>query len=116
MLVRLSRVLDEALAPAGRSFGSDAAQPFEWIPRIRDRLFELLSGFDPGDDDSVRSDVERPLDQPAVEFRDSHERDGLAADGRAQMFDDVFPVEMPVLGIDHDPVQAERDRHLGDAG
>ena len=78
-------------------------------------LAELLDRLDPRDDDSVRPDVERPLDQGDIQFGDANERDRVAADGRPQMLHDVIPVEMTVFRIDHDPVQAQGHGHFRDA-
>ena len=83
--------------------------------RKRHRLAQLLRRFDPRDDDAIRADVERSLDEADVALRDADERDGVAANRRAHVLDDVLPVEMAMLGVDHDPVEAQRDGHLGDA-
>ena len=32
------------------------------------------------------------------------------------MLEDLFPVEVAVLGVDHDPIQPEGHRHLGHTG
>ena len=75
----------------------------------------MLGRFDPGNDDAVGADVERPLDQAAVQLGDADQGDRVAADGRPQVLDDFLPIEMAVLGVDHHPVQAQGHRHLGDA-
>ena len=72
-------------------------------------------GFHPGNDDAVGADVEGPLDQPAVEFREANQGDRLATRRGSEMFDNFFPIEMAVLRVDDDPIDAERHRHLGDA-
>ena len=116
MLVRVGRVFDEALPPTSRPLGADAPQAFERIAGVGDRLLELLGRFDPGHDHAVGADVERPLDQAAVEFRDADQRDRLASDGRAEVFHDIFPIEMAVFGVDDHPVEPQRDRHFRNAG
>ena len=56
------------------------------------------------------------LIEPAVQLREPHEGDGFAPDGGPEVLGDVLPVEVPVLGVDDDPVEAEGDGHLGDGG
>ena len=56
------------------------------------------------------------LMSPAVQLGDAHQGDRFAAHGRADVFRDLFPVEVPVLGVDDDPVEAEGDGDLGDRG
>ena len=47
------------------------------------------------------------LISPRSSSGDPHQGDGLAPDRGPQMLDDLFPVELPVLGVDHDPIQPE---------
>ena len=91
------------------------AAPLGRIAGERDGLAELLGRLDPGDDHAVGPDVERPLDQAAVS---SATRTSATVSLRTvgpEVLDDLLPVEVAVLGVDHDPVEPERDGHLGDA-
>ena len=56
------------------------------------------------------------LIRPRSSSGDADQGDGLAPDGGPEMLDDLFPVEVAVLGVDHHPVQPEGHRHLGHAG
>jgi len=51
-----------------------------------------------------------------VQVGDADHRDGVAPDGGPEVLDNLLPIEVPVLGVDDDPVQPQRDRHLGHAG
>jgi T5SS/PEP-CTERM-associated repeat protein len=115
VLVGLADGLGEAAAPAGGALGADPAHALRGVAREGDGPLGLLGGFDPGDDDAVGADVERPLDEADALLGDAHEGDRVAADGGADVVEDVAPVQVPVLGIDHDPVQPQGDGHLGDA-
>ncbi len=109
-------MFDKALAPAGRPLGPNPAQPFFRIAGPRDRLTQLVSRLDPRDHHAIGPDIECPLDGPAIEFGQADQRDGVTANGGSQVFDDFFPVEVPVFGVDDHPVQPQRDGHFGDAG
>ncbi len=114
MLVGLGGMLDETLPPGGRSFATNPTTTFRRVSCKRDGPAKLVAIFDPGDDDSVGTDIESPLDQPAIELGDPHQGDRITANGGTQMRDDVFPVKVAVFGIDHDPVEPKGDRHLRD--
>ena len=116
VLVGLLGVLDEALSPAGGPLGADAADAFRRIMGEADRLPQLLGRFHPRHDHAVGSDVERPLDQPDVQFGHADQHHGIAADRGPNVFDDLLPVEMPVFGVDDDPIHAQGHGHFGDAG
>jgi hypothetical protein len=101
--------------PARRALGADAAYAVGRVVRERDRLAQLVGRLDPGQDDAVGADVQRPLDQPHVALGHAHQRHRVAAHGRAQVLDDLLPVEVPVLGVDDDPVEPQANGHLRDA-
>ena len=75
---------------------------------------DLLDGFDPRDDHPVCTKVEGAFGQRCAAFGQSHQDDSITAQPRTNVLVDLFPVEMPVLGIDDNPVQVQCDRHLGD--
>src|SRR5688572_22602009 len=106
MLVGLCGMFDERLSPQGRPLCTDAALPFQWIASPTDRLPQLFGRFDPGNYHSISAAIERPLDQSTIQLCNPHESDGVAANRRAQVLHDVLPVEMTMLGIDHDKIEA----------
>ena len=116
MIVGFCGVFDNALSPARCAFSADASQTFRRIPSKRHRLFELFCRLNPRDHNPIGSDVERTFDQSTVEFRNSHQRHRVTPHCRADVFSDFFPVEVPVLRIDHHPIEPQSDRHFRDAG
>ena len=109
-------VLRKALPPASGALGADAAQSLGRIVGKRDGLAQLLDLLHPGHHHSVGADVEGAFDQPYAEFGDAHQHHRVAAHGGAEVLEDVAPVEVAVLGVDHDPVEAQSHAHLGNAG
>jgi hypothetical protein len=81
-----------------------------------DRLLNLLGRFHPRNQHAVGADIESPFDKSGVQLRNADQNDRVTADASTNVLDDLFPVEMAVLGIDDDPIDAESDPHLGDAG
>src|SRR5579883_2360853 len=116
MLVRVARMFDERLPPRRRPLSTDSAHALGGIASIPDGLLELLGGFHPRNHHAIRTDVERAFDEPAIEFRESDERDGFAANCRANVFRDLLPVEMPMLCVNDNPIQAQGDSHFCDGG
>src|SRR5262245_2101261 len=116
MLVCFLDMLDEALAPTGGAFGANAPQTGGWIFRIRYGARKLLGRFHPRNEKSIRADIQRALDEANIAFRESDESNRITADRRAQVRCYFLPIEMPMLGIDDDPVQATGDRDFGHAG
>ena len=80
------------------------------------RLPQLLGRFDPGNQHAVGSDVERPFNRAGVQFHQANQQNGVAAHRGPQMADEIAPIKMPMLGIEHDPIEAQEHRHFRDAG
>lgn len=116
VFVGLGDVLGRALAPGSGPLAADAADAGGRVFGECDALAELVGRFDPRDEDAVGPDVEGSLHKVDVAGRHTDEGDGVAADGCPQVLDDFFPIQMSVLGVDDDPIEANGDRHLGDAG
>ena len=57
-----------------------------------------------------------PLDEPSIQVGDADQGDRVSPDRRPKVLDDFAPVELTVLGIDHDPIEPEGHRHFGHAG
>ena len=60
VIVCFMSVFDEALPPGGGAFAADAAQALGRKTGERNRLAQLLGGFDPGNDDAVGPQVDAP--------------------------------------------------------
>jgi len=116
VFVGFGGVFGEALPPASCAFASDAARTFQRVACVGDGLFELLCGFDPGDDDAVGTDIEGTLDEPGVQLGDAYECDGVAPNCGTEVLDDFFPVEVAVFGVNDDPVEAESHGDFCDTG
>ena len=109
-------MLDQALSPTRGPLRANAAESFGWILGPFDGLLELLRGFNPRNHNTIRADIERAFDEAAVQLGNADERDGVAADGGAEMLDDVLPIEMAVFRINDDPIDTEGHGHFRDAG
>ena len=109
-------MLGNALPPAGRPLGADAAQAPRRIVGEGDQLAQLVGRFDPRNHHAVGPDIERSLHKADVALGEPHQRDRVAANRGPQVLDDFLPIEVAVLGIDDDPIHAERDGHFRDAG
>jgi hypothetical protein len=72
--------------------------------------------LDPRDDDAIGADIQYALEQARVQFRHAHQRHRITAHRSPNVFEDLLPIEVPVFGVDDDPVQAQRHRHFRNAG
>ncbi len=63
VLINITDMLGQVLAPMGRTLGADAATSAGRVSRERNNLFELFHRFHRGHDDSIRPDVELPFGQ-----------------------------------------------------
>jgi hypothetical protein len=66
----------------------------------------LLGRLDPRNDNSIRTDIKRALDKSVIQLGDSNQSHRITSNGGAKMFDDFFPVQVTMLGVNDNPVQA----------
>ena len=67
-------------------------------------------------DDAGRADVEYTFDEALLHLGDAHQRRRVATARGADVLQDCLEVEMPMLGIDRHPIEAQLDGDLGDRG
>ena len=102
-------------SPQAVALGSYATAPFRGVTAEGNGPTELILGFDPGDNDAIRPDVEGPLEEPSIQVGNTDHGDCVAADRSSKVLDDFAPVEVTVLGVDHHPIESESHRHFGHA-
>src|SRR3989304_1797142 len=101
MFIRFLRVLHKTLAPTGGAFGADPPDAFGWESGERHGLSQLVGGFYPRHHHAVGANVQRSLDEADVQFGHAHQYDRIPANRRADMLDNLLPVEEAVSGVDH---------------
>ncbi len=112
MVIGLLRVLEQGLSPTRSTFAADATHAFRRKLGELHRLPELLGSLDPRNDDAVRADVQRAFDKAGVKLGQADQRDGVAARRGLKVVQDVLPIEVPVLGVNNNPVHPERNGYF----
>ncbi len=116
MFVSFCRMLDENTAPTGRAVQHRYRACLPADNAHRQSLALIAEPFQSTGQPRISADIQCTLDQASVQLGDAHQGYRVAAYRRAKVLDNLFPIQVPMLGIDDYPVQSKGDRDLGDAG
>ena len=109
-------MLDKTLPPAGRALGSDTAQTGGRVMREGHCVAQLLDLLHPRHDDPVGANIQNAFDQTDIDLGDPYQHHRITSHCRANMLENIAPVQMAVLSVDNDPVEPQGDTHFGDTG
>src|ERR1044071_110634 len=106
MFIGFTVWLNQTLAPAGRSFRTNAPLPRRGIMRVGYRLFEFLSSLNPRHNHTIGADIENSFDQATIQFRNPDQSHCITPNCRPDMFENFLPIKVAVLSVNHDPIQS----------